>query len=95
MKIGSATPAWIATTVGLTALTIGLVAGVSVVYVFPPVVALLSAVGIYSAWKNSLLPETGKGGKATPPGLLVSGSRSATWWPPPLQCSPLGSYFTN
>lgn len=63
MKLGSVTPTGIASAVGLIALTIGIFAGIAIVYLLPPVVALLSAVSLWSAWTESRLPDS----EAPPP----------------------------
>ena len=60
MRIRSASPTGIASILGLVALTVGLsVAGIPVVYLLPLFVVVLAAVGIWSAWNESQLPERG------------------------------------
>lgn len=60
MRIRSASPTGIASILGLIALTFGLsVAGIPAVYLLPLLVVVLAAVGIWSAWNESQLLETG------------------------------------
>jgi len=60
VRIRSASPTGIASILGPVALTVGLsVAGIPVVYLLPLFVVVLAAVGIWSAWNESQLPERG------------------------------------
>ena len=60
MRIRSASLTGIASILALIALTVGLsVGGLPVVYLLPLLTVALAAVGIWSAWNESQLPETG------------------------------------